>query len=141
VNFEARLAHWEIRTQEAIRQAQQSRGAGRRAVPDFAAAQTEHAERVLAARQAARANVTEPKTPGLRTRSRIVQRHTFDEQIKEKERQLQLLREAQQAEEEELERLRVKKLRRKLDENVKANPVPKWYRVHDDDDILILEKR
>jgi hypothetical protein len=140
-NFEARLAHWEIRTQEAIRQAQ-PRMARRPVIPDFASAQAEHTERVLAARQAARANVTEPKTPGLKTKSRIVQRRAFDEQIKEKEHQLQLLRGAQQAEEEEMERLRVKELRKKLDENVKANPVPRWYRVHDeDDDIMILEKR
>jgi len=86
--------------------------------------------------------VTEPKTPGLKTKGRIVQRRGFDEQLKEKERQLQLLREEQQAEAEEMERLRVKLLRKRLDDNVKANPIPKWYKVHDDeDDILILEKR
>ena len=124
-----------------MRQAQ-PRAAGRPIIPDFAAAQAEHTERVLAARQAARAKVTEPKTPGLKTKGRIVQRREFDEQLKEKERQLQLLREEQQAEAEEMERLGIKQLRKRLDDNVKANPIPKWYKVHDDeDDILILEKR
>jgi len=124
-----------------MRQAQ-PRVAGRPIIPDFAAAQADHTERVLAARQAARAKVTEPKTPGLKTKGRIVQRREFEEQLKEKERQLQLLHEEQQAEAEEMERLRVKQLRKRLDDNVKANPIPKWYKVHDDeDDILILEKR
>lgn len=70
----------------------------------------------------------------------MMQRRAFDEQLKEKEHQLQQLREARQEEEEEMECLRVKELRKKLDKNVKANPVPRWYRLHDEEDIMILEK-
>lgn len=94
------------------------------------------------ARQAAKQKVTEPQTPALKTKTRVIQRHDFDEQIKEKERLLQQLREAEQAVEAERERLRLKQLRKQLDEKVKANPVPAWYRVEDgDDDVMILEQR
>lgn len=68
-----------------------------------------------AARLAAKAKVTAPKTPGLKTKSRIVQRREFDEHIREKERLAELLRQAEEVEEEGRERLRLKELRRKLE--------------------------
>lgn len=143
-NFEARLAHWEIRTQEAIRQAQAQthpNKVNRPTIFDFTAKQTEHAQRVLAARHAARAKVTEPKTPALKTKTRVVQRHDYDEQIKEKEKQLRQLREAEEAAEEEREQAKLKELRKKLDENVKANPVPQWYKMQNSDEVMIMEQR
>lgn len=94
--------------------------------------QSEHAHRVLMARQAAKQNITAPKTPALKTKTRVVQRHEFDEQIREKERLLRQLQEAEEAIEAERERLRLHELRKKLDANVKANPLPPWLHAHND---------
>lgn len=131
-NFEAKLAHWEIRTQEAIRQANQIPVRFQPVVhhvpiPDYPTLQQQHHNRVQAARVAARTYVTAPKTPGLKTKRRVVDRRYFDEQIKEKERLLQSQRDAQLHEEEARTQQELKILRRKLDENVKANPIPHWY--------------
>ena len=104
--------------------------------------QTQHNERVLAARQAAKQMVTAPKTPALRTKTRVRQRHDYDERVRERDRLLRELRAAEEAVEEERDRLRVKELRKQLDDKAKAHPVPAWYRVQEDDDeVMILETR
>ncbi|KAF8308266.1 hypothetical protein DL93DRAFT_2159120 [Clavulina sp. PMI_390] len=104
-------------------------------IPDYATLQEEHAQRVLHARHEAAQDVTNPETPILVTRARAVERHQYDEQMEE-------LRTAETAQEQERERLRIKQLRKQLDANVKAHPLPAWYRVDDqDEDVMILERR
>jgi Targeting protein for Xklp2 (TPX2) domain len=132
--FEARLAHWEVRTREAAQNNEHQ------SIPDFAARQAEHLARIEAARQAAKAKVTEPKTPGLKTKIRVKERQVFDEHIREKERIVFKLREMKRIEQDELERREIGELRKKLDQNVKANPVPEWCRADNgNDEIQIVE--
>lgn len=65
--------------------------------------------------------------PKLLTEARAAQRREFDEAIRQKEAELERLREerAKQLEREEAEWR--KQERRRLDQNVKANPIPEWY--------------
>lgn len=128
------MALWETRTQEAAKLATSQ------SIPDFAAKQAEHLSRIAVAREAAKAKATQPKTPGLKTKTRVKQRHAFDEQIKEKEKIVIKLREANLKEREEQARQEIRELRKKLDANVRANPVPDWYGIDsDDDEIQILD--
>jgi len=65
--------------------------------------------------------------PKLLTEVRATQRREFDEAIRQKEVELERLREerARQLEQEEVEWR--KQERRRLDQNAKANPIPEWY--------------
>src|SRR5258706_4977609 len=65
--------------------------------------------------------------PKLFTEARAAQRREFDEAIRQKEAELERLREerARQLEREEAEWR--KQERRRLDQKVKANPIPDWY--------------
>jgi hypothetical protein len=139
-NFEAQLVHWEIRTQEAIRQANMP--PRRPPIPDYATLQNEHLRRVDEARVAARMVVTEPQTPGLRTKARAMERRVYDEHIHEKQILIESLREQQRHEEKEQEKREILALRKQLDANVRAHPVPDWYHSQhgvEDDEIIILD--
>ena len=65
--------------------------------------------------------------PKLSTETRAAQRREFDEAIRQKEAELERLRaeRAEQLEQEEAEWR--KQERRRLDQKVKANPIPEWY--------------
>ncbi|KAF8342934.1 uncharacterized protein EI90DRAFT_3011365 [Cantharellus anzutake] len=132
--FQERLAQWEQRSREAMEAAE---AAKRFVLPNYATRQAEHFARIQAARKAAKSKVTRPKTPGLRTKMRVIERHAFDEVIRAKEKATIALREAKRLEQEEQERREVKLLRKQLDQNVKAHPIPYWNRI--DDEIEILE--
>ena len=96
------------------------------------------------AREAAKIQVTQPKTPAFKTKTRILgvlcrvdrftkdltpcypDRHKFDDSVKDKERIVIRLREAKRQEEQEREKQALKEFRKELDAKVKANPVPEW---------------
>jgi Targeting protein for Xklp2 (TPX2) domain len=65
--------------------------------------------------------------PKLSTETRATQRREFDKAIRQKEAELERLRaeQAKQLEREEAEWM--KQERRRLDQNVKAKPIPEWY--------------
>lgn len=65
--------------------------------------------------------------PKLSTETRAVQRREFDEAIRQKEAELELLHAERARQLEREEAVWRKQERRRLDKNVKANPIPEWY--------------
>ena len=72
----------------------------------------------------------------MKTKTRVINRRKYDDLIREKERVIATLKLSLRMEEMEREKLELKELRRRLDEKVKAHPVPDWLHTeaHDDED-------
>jgi hypothetical protein len=98
-------------------------------IPDFARLHQANAQKVAARIQRikASAKVTVPASPHLSTKHRAKKRAVFDAALAHKEKITIQLREERTREDAKREELETKELRRKLDEGVKANPVPAFY--------------
>jgi hypothetical protein len=71
-----------------------------------------------------------------------MERRVYDEHIHEKQILIESLREQQRHEEKEQEKREILALRKQLDANVRAHPVPDWYHSQhgvEDDEIIILD--
>lgn len=77
---------------------------------------------------AAQFKPTVPQAPKFATDERMKERLAFDDLIRRKEEEKRLAEEAARIEEEKRKEEEVKQLRRLLDENARANPVPEWYK-------------
>ncbi|KDQ19963.1 hypothetical protein BOTBODRAFT_101845, partial [Botryobasidium botryosum FD-172 SS1] len=120
--YEARLAAWKERQNASLQPATIP-------VPDFEslhAAEVARAEARISRVKAA--GLTVPASPGLTTARRAKERAQFDEKLREKELLVIRLKEIRKVEEERQEREEVRELRKQLDQRVKANPIPEWYK-------------
>lgn len=98
-------------------------------VPDFARLHQTHAQKVAARIQRikASARMTVPASPHLSTKHRAKKRAVFDAALAHKERITIRLREEQRKKDAEQQEVETKELRKRLDEGVKANPIPSFY--------------